>query len=622
MNELDKLRSLLFAKEREVLDDLSRRVAEPEPRATDVADVLPEAMRQSHRDGKLADALKDPVEDCLQESFQEKPKAYADALYPIMGPAIRKSILETLRSMVQTVNQAVEQSLTPRGLKWRIQAWRAGIPFGQYVLQQRLKYRVEQAFLIQPRTGLLIAEASDESAVIHRDKDAVSAMFTAIQDFVRESFGPDDDSSLQTVDMGEFTVWAIHGSRAVLACVIRGVPPRSLREDLAEILEAIHLHHGSVLREFDGSHTNSEPVRDKLEHCLVSEANQDAGPEAQKRRPISPMLWLLCIVAAVFILSWLFDGWIKNRQLDRLRSLLLSEPGIVLTQAEQQGGKLLLKGLRDPLARDVSDIMQAVDIEPTDVVSEFRSYQSLDQAILKKRVEGFLNDDALEVSVQDTQLIIKGPVPGNARQRILTIAPALGVTRVVFSIDDQTLRNQILNLLSPPNTVTLRVDSGAAEFGGVAPLSWIEFATREVATLPGLVSAELSAVTSEESRRFASLLAELSADEFRFDEGTSLIPGETARLLDFAERTGELNNLAAVLGQAIAVSIVGHTDSIGAESRNNRLALSRAGVTQDALLKTGLVEDQISMYTQVPPTSNREVVGERKVLVSVKAVDE
>ena len=283
-NQLEKLRNLLVGPEQEVLEDLSRRVHEPEVRATDIADVLPDSLTRSHQAGDaLTRSLKDPVESCLQQSFQEKPQEYADALYPIMGPAIRKSITETLRSLVQTINQAVENSLTPRGLQWRWQAWRAGVPFGQYVLQQRLRYRVEQAYLIQKGTGLLIAEVSDETAQLNRDKDAVSAMFSAIQDFVRESFAESDDSRLQTADMGEFTVWAIHGAHSILACVIRGVPPRSLREDMAEILEGIHLNNSEILKDFSGDRSEAQHLEEPLSKCLVFENsdNEAGGQKAQ-----------------------------------------------------------------------------------------------------------------------------------------------------------------------------------------------------------------------------------------------------------------------------------------------------------------------------------------------------
>ncbi|MDH3441302.1 MAG: OmpA family protein, partial [Gammaproteobacteria bacterium] len=158
MNDLDELKTLLFGAEKETLDAIVERVEKREVRSADVADILPEAIHTSHdKSGELVASLKEPVGEVLKASFQEQPEVFGDALYPVIGPAIRKSIMHTLRTFVQEINTAVDHSLSAKGVRWRIQAWRAGVPFGEYVLQKTLLYRVEQAYLISRENGLLIS---------------------------------------------------------------------------------------------------------------------------------------------------------------------------------------------------------------------------------------------------------------------------------------------------------------------------------------------------------------------------------------------------------------------------------------------------------------------------------
>ncbi|MDH3546800.1 MAG: OmpA family protein, partial [Gammaproteobacteria bacterium] len=108
MNDLEELKNLLFGAEKQVLDSITERVQKPETRAVDVADVLPEAVRLSHRQGQqLVATLRAPVSQCLQESIRDEPKEYADALYPVMGPAIRKAIMNALRSFAQQINETI-----------------------------------------------------------------------------------------------------------------------------------------------------------------------------------------------------------------------------------------------------------------------------------------------------------------------------------------------------------------------------------------------------------------------------------------------------------------------------------------------------------------------------------
>src|SRR5262249_59267180 len=110
-------------------------------------------------------------------------------LYPTIVPAIRKSIGETIDEMFQRVNLALKYSLTLRGLKWRWESWRTGVPFAAVVLKHTLVYQVEHAFLIHRHTGLLIAHVASENAA-SQDPQIISSMLVAIQDFVRDSFSP------------------------------------------------------------------------------------------------------------------------------------------------------------------------------------------------------------------------------------------------------------------------------------------------------------------------------------------------------------------------------------------------------------------------------------------------
>ena len=138
-----------------------------------------------------------------------------------MGPAIRKAISEALKSMLQSMNNAIDTSLSPSA---RYKAWRAGVPLAEWVLRKNIIYRVNEVYLIDPRSGLLIDHLHHPD-VSHKDEDAVSAMLTAIQDFVKDSFASESLGGLDSAVIGEYTVWLSQGPHAMLACLIRGVPP-------------------------------------------------------------------------------------------------------------------------------------------------------------------------------------------------------------------------------------------------------------------------------------------------------------------------------------------------------------------------------------------------------------
>ena len=81
-------------------------------------------MEEKGGDEALSVALAPTIETALRESVRKDPATLADALFPVMGPAIRRSILETLRSFLESFNQVLDQSLSVKGLKWRLEALR------------------------------------------------------------------------------------------------------------------------------------------------------------------------------------------------------------------------------------------------------------------------------------------------------------------------------------------------------------------------------------------------------------------------------------------------------------------------------------------------------------------
>ena len=235
---LEELRHLILAPEQEALERLHHRVANPEARTEDVSSVVAEAIQLRREQGgsdALSEALAPTIETAVRESVRKDPSTLADALFPVMGPAIRRSILETLRSFLDSFNQIMDQSLSVQGLKWRLEALRTGRTFTEVVLLHSLVFRVEQVFLIHKKTGLSLGHAVAPSVAM-QDPSLVSGMLSAIQDFVRDSFHSGPGEGIERLNVGDLDIWVEAGPYAILACVIRGIAPRALRDTMAEVL--------------------------------------------------------------------------------------------------------------------------------------------------------------------------------------------------------------------------------------------------------------------------------------------------------------------------------------------------------------------------------------------------
>ncbi len=225
--DLARLREILVGREQRELEVLRGRLAQVGFTPERLADELPEAIfrRNDRGDRQLAIALAPSVQQALTESVRKNPSSIATAIFPVLGPAIRKAISEALAGLVASVNAGIGQSLSLRGLQWRFEAWRTGVPYAQVVIRHSLLYRVEQVLLIHAETGLLLAHVASPDLPT-ADGDLISGMLTAIRDFVGDSFSQERDvGGLTSFKVGELGVTVEPGPQAVLAAVVRGPAP-------------------------------------------------------------------------------------------------------------------------------------------------------------------------------------------------------------------------------------------------------------------------------------------------------------------------------------------------------------------------------------------------------------
>jgi OOP family OmpA-OmpF porin len=421
--DLASLREILLGPTEDKLRTLETRVNDRFAQARDISAVLPQALLQRSDDPELARALSPPVERAITSSVRRDPKPLADALFPVIGPAIRKAVAASLASMVESLNRTLEHSVSWRALQWRAESWRTGRPFGEIVLLNTLVYRVEQVFLIHRETGLLLQHVRGGPAQVE-DAQIVSAMLTAIRDFVQDSFRVAEHDGLDAVKVGELSVWIEQGPSAVLAAVIRGTAPPELRQVLQRTLERIHLDFAGPLAAFSGDSHAFDTARPLLEDCLEARFKT---VEKGRRRGALVLLGLIAVGLAV----WAAFAYRDYRRWTSLIDALKREPGIVLISAERRGGRYVVSGLRDPLASDPLPLVQQASIDPGKFEAKWEPYQAMVPPFVLQRARQVLQPPAgVELTLQDGTLTASGAAPSPWIADARRLAPLVpGVTR-------------------------------------------------------------------------------------------------------------------------------------------------------------------------------------------------
>jgi len=531
--DMTELRSLLLGLEPKEVDQLYERLENPNIQPDDLSKMLPEAIMLSSTQNKLlTEAIIPTVEEAIESSVKKDLNVIADAIFPVIGPAIRKAIATALDAALESFNQTLEHSISPQSFKWRLEALQTGKSFVEVVLLRTLLFQVEQVFLIHHETGLLLHHLVKNGAYIE-DADLVSAMLTAIQSFVQDSFKVQAKDSLETLQFGELTIWIENGPQAVLAGVIRGHPPKELKLVFQDAIEKIHFRFSRELKYFNGDAFPFEASKPYLEDCLQ---NQYKKPKQKKHYTLVYIVGTAILIA---LGTWAFFSIRDKQRWATYLEKLYTEPGIVVTKEEERYGKFFVLGLRDPLAKDPKAMLKDANIPPEAVISHWKPFVSLDS--------GFVSDRAKK-------------------------------------------------LLKPPATVSLKVKENDILYAtGTAPRQWILETRKVVRFIPGVTKFEEDKLVAAEFSQLEASQKQIEKQVLFFEGGKAIIKnGQKETLQNLIKEINKLTDYAELLNKDVRIKIIGHTQKIIGEKDNFLLSQARASVILSILRSQGIKTTNLS----------------------------
>jgi OOP family OmpA-OmpF porin len=229
---------------------------------------------------------------------------------------------------------------------------------------------------------------------------------------------------------------------------------------------------------------------------------------------------MLRILAAILILAlglWMFLAVRAGARWSGYIQALGAEPGIVVVSTDREGGKYVVNGLRDPLARDPASLLPMHNLETDDVVGRWQLYQALHPSLVLAR----------------------------ARQ-----------------------------LLGPPAGADLEFNDGVLRAVGSAPVEWIEASARIAPVLPGVTRFDATRPIDEARR---TLAASIEAAAPLFVKGTTTFAGGGEQIVrDQITRLHSLDALGRAGNLQFTVELIGQADADGIPEANQPLSEQRA----------------------------------------------
>lgn len=534
--DLDRIKQIILGEEYDALLKLRDEINDDGHFSKIVANIITEALKErSLQDDSVAEVLAPTIDQAISSSINQDPKKLAESLYPIMGPAIRKSITETMQQMLENLNQLLEESVSPKSLRWRFDAWRTGKSYSELVLLNTLEYSVEQVFLIHRETSLLINHQYSELADT-RDPDMVSGMFSAIQDFIEDSFSTQAGDELDTLRLGDLTVVIQRGPSAILAAVVRGRVPETLRNEMSAALEKLHRMKKSELSSYEGDPDVFLDSEDDLRKVLMSQRKE----EEEREIPWLAVVSIAGILAALGYWNYLLyeESLFRNRLLNEIAA----EPGYVLLKSEFADDVLAIELLADPDARDPSEVV-APNQENFSVEFTEYSHLSLIDSLVEKRARRLLQPNIeTELYVRDSRLVLEG----------------------------------------------------------LADSDWLESVKPLWPSVTGLVELDTSALRLFYPRREAIAVSVpiVEAAKLDFDNGETVTNYDAGVIAALADEINQLNALVMEeYGRAVSIDVVGYTDESGTTEYNRQVGFERAQSFRRILIDAGVDDNLLTSFS-------------------------
>ena len=575
---LQKLRELILGREIEGLDKIHRYLSDNHGQAEAVSRVITEALLlRINRDNKLDTVLQPTVENIMRASVRRNPAELAENLFPVIGPAIRRSIAESFKGMLQDVSHTLEVSLSLKGLKWRLEGWRTGRKFSEVVLLKNLEYLVEEIYFVHTETGAILDHLI-RAGSSGQDAAQVAAMFTAIQQFVNDSFS---EGQLSNIEFGDVDILLARSPRAYLACVVRGQPPGHLRSDLQAALELMVMECADDLDSFIGDTFPFLKARRHMEGLLTSRLKED-GHNIPFWAKLLPLFFVLTILGGLGFLGY------KYYQMTVLAETVneaILRPGIVPVRvAPSLFGQWNIICFKDELAAAPDDRVIAAGLPQERYSIRYLPYISQDYAIIEKRLEMLLADKpeglTVKLSSDGQTASLTGDAPVNwvltAYERLRAV-PGLQKIEIPRLTDSET---GIAYWFDSANVLHLE---------GQASAGWREAITEKIANNPSVSGININHLSEDPATvELMALRDKINSISIHFGLNSDQpIPADEQQLRQTVDDLVIMEKLAESMNLDVSLTIYGHADATGSARRNYELSQERTKVLAAMLYAKG-----------------------------------
>ncbi len=524
----------------------------PQEIAKALAPEMGAAIRQQIKIDRrqISQALAPEMGTVIKDQISLEQNSIVDALYPVIGSTISKYMTEAIRE----INDKISDTFSFKGIRRKIQATFQGVSDAELIISEIMVFTVPAVFLIHKESGLVIAEAQ-QSGREKLESEMVAGMLTAIRSFVNDCIIQSGNiSELNEIEYGDSKIILEVAGHCYLAVVIKGEPNKSFIKELRQTLSNIVIDYGKDIKNFAG---DPDTIPSSIKLLLKALINIDV--QENQKLPVSQPPTALLIICGLIV------------------SLILIPWGIY---------------------QYYSRLYRSVEVRTTQAwanIPELAFY-------------------SLNAEVKRGSLTLTGRVPNqNLRNQAVEIAQKQAR---VYNLE---LDNQIVAIEIPPDPSEVsgeveRITKALNQMEGVSiTTDYTEDKVTVKGTVMDMVDAQKIIRKIEQVPGVKSVITTIKLSPLKLKTRIYFEPGSAKLEPTYAQTMVEIKEFLSQYPQK-HLRIIGHTDRTGSPDVNQKLAIERANIVRDALVKQGVDARRLQVAGQT--NSPQDVEYNQPLLLS------
>lgn len=227
---LSQLKSILLKQDRQEIDSIKKTLYTKEGLKKEVNPLIEE--RIEYLKSNFSKELGVHVDSVIEEKLEESKEQLLNVIYPVLGQMIRKFVSFQFQLLKDRIDQQVSSVFSTKGLIGQIKSKVFGIRSSDLVLSDIDKPIIEEVYVIQRDSGLLIGSYSRQETM---DKDMIAGMLTAIKSFAQDAFHV-EKQELELINYGNFKIVVQNFFSYYIAVALSGSLSSQEQDDLGLIL--------------------------------------------------------------------------------------------------------------------------------------------------------------------------------------------------------------------------------------------------------------------------------------------------------------------------------------------------------------------------------------------------